>query len=187
MRVLIIHTYGMGDMIMFAPTLKKIREKYPNSVIDFLVFQNFAMNPIKKCNFINKIYTSRFYLGSILRIILKLRKNRYDLSIVTSGTSSLKGGLFSFLIGAKERIGEYKRFKNILYSKPIKYIENLHRVENNLLLMGRNNSKKIYPFLCDKIEFQFNINKIKIGFHIGSNILFAKKKMGKREFCNFNK
>lgn len=40
MKILIIHTFGLGDMIMFAPTLQKLRELYPEVKVDFLIFQN---------------------------------------------------------------------------------------------------------------------------------------------------
>ncbi|AZV47317.1 hypothetical protein C3L23_08540 [Nautilia sp. PV-1] len=181
MKILIIHTYGMGDMIMFTPALKKIKEKYPKAEIDFVVFQKFAINPIKNCDFVKNIYTSDFNIKNIIKTVYFLRKNKYDISFVTSGTSSLKGGLFSFLIGAKERVGEYKKFKNLFYTRTVQYIEKLHRVENNLMLVGCK-EKKIKPFICGVNEKKLFNKDIKIGFHIGSNKQFEKKRWEKSKF-----
>jgi ADP-heptose:LPS heptosyltransferase len=50
MRILIIHSFGIGDMIMSTPTLKEIKTKYPDSIIDFLIR--------KKLYDISSIYTS---------------------------------------------------------------------------------------------------------------------------------
>lgn len=182
-EILIIHTFGLGDMIMFTPTLKRLKEMYPNSRIDFLIFQKFSSASIKNCKFVNNIHYVDFNIKSIIKVVWQLRKNSYDLSLVTSGTNPLKAGIFSFLIDAKERIGEYRSMKILFYTKNIKYIENIHRVENNLYLLDIGNCKHVKPFYClnKKIE-KIQGNQIIIGLHIGSNKEFKEKRWGKEYF-----
>lgn len=38
-KILIYFNHGLGDVIMFAPAFKKLKEKYPNAQIDFLALQ----------------------------------------------------------------------------------------------------------------------------------------------------
>lgn len=180
-EILIIHTFGLGDMIMFTPTLREIIKKCPDAKIDFLVFQKFAVHPIKDCKEINKIYRTSFEIIDLLKIVFKLRKNRYDISFVTSGTNPLKAGFFSFLIGAKERIGEYRKYPILFFTKNIKYMEKKHRVENNLNLL-ETSIKNPKTFCCVKSLNNNRNNKVVIGFHIGSNKVFSKKRWKKEYF-----
>jgi len=177
-RILVIHTFGMGDMIMFTPALQELIKKYPDARIDFLVVQKIAAYPIKKSPQINHIFYASFTLSSLMQTIVKLREQEYDLSLVTSGTNPLKASLFSFLIGAKERIGEYRDFKiPFLYTKNILYIEQKHRVENNLdLLNCQKTSFGVQYYLQTKERSKRRDKPIKVGFHIGSNKMFAKKR-----------
>ncbi len=53
MKILIIHTFGMGDMIMFTPALKELQKQFPKAQVDFLVFQHFSIEPIKNNEYIH--------------------------------------------------------------------------------------------------------------------------------------
>jgi len=184
-KILVIHTFGLGDMIMFTPTLEKLFELYPEAEVDFVIFQEAASFPIEKADQINRIYRSSYRIRDLLSILIKLRVQKYDISLVTSGTSAYKAGIFSFLIGAKERIGEYKSWvESLFYTKAIKYIENIHRVENNYKLLCDEEVKhrvKIYGIKkAQRVD-----KKIRVGIHPGSNPLFKKKRWAKENYVTF--
>ena len=111
MKILIIHTFGLGDMIMFTPTLKVLQEKYPSVIIDFLIFQKASAEPIKNCKNLGTIYYSSFNKIEVFKNLWRLRQNRYDISISTSGTHLLKAKILALLAGAKKQIGEFRAYK----------------------------------------------------------------------------
>lgn len=177
----------MGDMIMFTPSLRKLVEKYSGVTIDVLVFQKMAAEPIKYCEKVHKIYYSDLNIINIFQTIGRLRRNCYDISIFTSGTNTLKAGLFSFFISAKERIGEYRKYPLPFYTKNIKYQEKLHRVENNILLVSDKINNIPSPLFCidNTIEIKKIIHKndtLVIGVHPGSNVKFKKRRWSKDYF-----
>ncbi len=187
MKVLIIHTYGLGDMIMFTPALKQLMRQYKNISIDILVFQKMASEAIIECKSINNVYYADFSIRGILKIIPVLRHNTYDLSIITSGTNPIKAGIFSSFVGAKERVGEYLNYPLPFYTKNIKYQEHIHRVENNILLVSDSLENISEPFFCiDKFWKTSSKQKIKqcitVGVHAGSNAKFKMRRWPKEYF-----
>ena len=184
MKILIIHTFGLGDMIMFTPTMTYLKQRYPTAGIDFIVFQRFAAEPVKYCKFVNNIYYSDFSIKGILKMGLYLRKQNYDISICTSGANPLKLSIYSYLVGAKKRIGEYRNFQLPFYTKQIKYEENFHRVKNNLALLDVPNNTFNTFFCIDTVTEKkvSDCEKIKICIHAGSNVKFKNKRWPKEYF-----
>jgi len=183
-KILIIHTYGIGDLVMLTPALKLLREKFPQAIIDIFVgepivgevlLENKTVNEVlrfnpKKHNFLDK-----------LKFIYKLRKRRYDLSVVSTGINPLKGGIFSILVGAKQRLGEYTKSKIPFYTMQIKADGASHKVYTNLNLLGALGIKtEKFPETFFEVnpedkEFAQNFirqigaeNKILVGFHPGA-------------------
>lgn len=177
MKILIIHTFGLGDMIMFSPALQSLQNSYSSAQIDFLIFQKVAAEPIKNCKNIGTIYYSSFGIKDIFSSIHVLRKNRYDISIVTSGTNPRKSWLFSLFIGAKQKIFD-----------DASYIEESHRVENNLDLVAKIGLKHIIkiPRYCLDNNIQIDIpkTKMRIGIHHGSNAMYKSKRWSKENFVS---
>lgn len=183
MKILIIHTFGLGDMIMFTPTLQKLRELYPEAKVDFLIFQKITAEPIKKFPNLNKIYYTDFNLKDIFNVLKEIRKNYYDLSIITSGPNPLKTGLFNLFIKSKIKVGEIRKpYQRVFFDKPIKYIENIHRVENNYSFVA--DAKKVeYPTKFFGIENKKEPHqKIIVGIHAGSHPTGKHKRWKKKYF-----
>ncbi len=134
-KILVIHTWGLGDMIMFTPALRAIRQKYPDAEIDFLVTQSAATHPIKYSNLCNNIIQSKNQPIFMILEAMKLRANAYDVSIVTSGVSPTKGSLFSGIVGAKQRLGEYRDRKMKSYTDQVLLDPVLHRSLSNMKLI----------------------------------------------------
>jgi len=182
MQLLIIHTFGLGDMIMVTPALQKLIEINPDIKIDFLIFQKISAEPIKNCSNVNKIYFSDFKPNDLFKTIFQLRKNKYNKIITTSGTNPHKVAILYMFLKGKEKIAEYRKsYQKIFFDRAVKYIEDIHRVENNNLLFN-NTRKTDYETKFFGIKKRDNSEKIRIGIHAGSNPKFAQKRWKKEYF-----
>ncbi len=135
MKIIVLQTAFIGDLIMSSPIFRALRETYPFAQIDALVIPQTKIilkyNPHidnvyvfdKKNGFFRKII-------NFLKIIIKFRKQKYDIGI--SVQSSLTSSLILLLSGIKRRIG-YQRlqFATDRVALP-KGLHNRHRV---LMLM----------------------------------------------------
>jgi ADP-heptose:LPS heptosyltransferase len=190
MKILIIHTYGLGDTIMFTPALKLLQETYPQAQIDFVVFQKHSQYPIKECDRVNRIYEASFDLKSLYTLINTLRHTTYTYIFHTSGTQPLKMALFMFFLKSGQKIGEYGKIKFPWYSRGIntKNIQKIHRVSSNeqMIQTVLKSTKTYDPFYClnavhlEFADHYFNRSnakhKLSIGIHPGCNEKFAYKR-----------
>ena len=182
MKILVIHSFGMGDMIMFTPALKELQKQFPKAQIDFLVFQHFSVEPIKNNDYIHKIYFSNFNLKSLLNTIIEIRKYKYDISFFTTGVKYYKNFLFSLFLNSKQKIIEYTNFyipfpQTVL----IKREEDEHFVMNNLKIIDifstidfeKNHTIKYW---LDNIQNELPVRQKIIGIHPGCNIKFKQRR-----------
>jgi len=183
-KILVVHTWGIGDLIMLTPSLKILRENFPEAVIDILVDQAVVGEVLQENNIVNTIFKfnrQEKNLFNKLKFIFKLRKRKYDLAIVSTGINPLSGSLFTFLIGAKVRVGEYRKPKTLFYTHQVKANGNLHKIQSNLNLLRTLGLKikkipePFFEFKEEDKEFAQNFieqidakNKILIGFHPGA-------------------
>ncbi len=188
-KILVIHTYGIGDIIMAIPMFKALHTAYPEAEIDLFSTNFGATQIIKHSNYLSNIYTSSFKLTELLKIAWMLRKKKYSASFVTSisfKSQTLKHSLFSYLVGANERIGEYLDLRPPFYTKAIKFSQSTHRVIANLNLVSLITHKdytkeKIFPEITipdnitkevtDWLSKHSLLDKPKIFVHVGSSKL----------------
>lgn len=130
--MLVVHTWGMGDLIMFTPILKALKKH--NWSIDLLVFQSAATQCIKGSPLVDHIYNTTYKPQDLIRMLAKLRANKYDAAFTTSGVKPVKAAPFIWLTGARMLIGEYRKHKVPLYDVNIKYRCDRHRFASNLAL-----------------------------------------------------
>lgn len=187
MKILILHTFGLGDMIMFTPALKNIINKFPDVKIDFLVLQKVSIAPINNCTNIEQLYFFENGILANLKLMSNLRANGYDYILHTSGTSILKMSLMMLLLKGKQKVGEYEQVKVPWYKKQTQRLDNKHRVESNIEIVNlitKDNSYKETPcfyFNEDNCKFADDYvskfkDKILIGIHPGCNEKFANKR-----------
>ena len=184
-KILIIHPGGIGDLIMFTPALQVLKNNFPDSAIDvFAGFTPVAAEVLRGSEIINKIFDFNFPKSSFfdkINFILKLREEKYDLTIVAAGANPLKASIFSFLINGRKSVGEYRKFKLPFYTHQVKLDGNQHKIRANLKLLkvlGITAEDVPPPFFALKnSDKQFaeefilknNLrNKILIGFSMGS-------------------
>jgi ADP-heptose:LPS heptosyltransferase len=119
MRILCLIPGGIGEQILFFPTLKDLKQQYPNAAIDVVV-EPTAKSAYRVCQDVNDTivfdYKDRNSLADYLNILGVIRDREYDIAISLSNRWTL--GLLLWLNGIPVRIGYRKNFSWIL-SNPI--------------------------------------------------------------------
>jgi ADP-heptose:LPS heptosyltransferase len=198
MKILIVHTYGLGDMIMATPAICSLCEAYPSAKIDYLVFQKHAAAPVRHCDRTEQIIYSGFEISAIMMALRSLRRIRYDIVMHTSGTAVWKIAPLMLLLGGKVKIGEFVGIKIPWYSFQNAKKPMMHRVEANLALVGNLAEKRVLkPRYClpdqsagDTLrwirENGFAGKKL-IGLHPGCNQAFVQRRWGVENYVSLIK
>lgn len=121
-KIALMNFGGIGDEILFLPTIKSVKQTYPNSEITLIVEPRSKsikdltsmINTIIECDI-----KSKFKILEVLKLILKLRKDKFDI-IISSGASPLISVIL-FLSGIKKRYGyDTGALSRLLLTKAIK-------------------------------------------------------------------
>jgi lipopolysaccharide heptosyltransferase II len=119
-KILLICFGGMGDVILFYPVIKVLRDLYPKSQIIFVVEPR-CKSVAEKNPYVNRVITfdlkNKPELKDYLALIKDLRKENLDLAI--SMGSSFMVPVLLFLSGAKHRVGYATNKLKFLYSKAV--------------------------------------------------------------------
>ena len=152
MRILIIQTAFIGDVILATPVIEKLNEFYPNSEIDFLLRKGneelLENNPYVSSILIwNK---RKNKLINLLKIIRHIRGKKYDYIINLQRFFST--GFLTIFSKGKIKIGFDKNPFSFLFSKKIKHIikKGIHEIHRNICLIEELTDNtiinpKIYP------------------------------------------
>ena len=191
-KILILALSGIGDALMFTPSLKLIKEKVPNIKIDVLVMFKGVKDIYDRLDLADDVIFFDFMKqGAVksLKFILGLR-NKYNYSINVYPSNRKEYNIISLLIGAKNRGAVSYLRDNV---KELGFLNNclvnendlLHNVEENIkitekllgikaeeispLLLKLNDADKNYAENYIK-ENDFS-NKFLIGLHAGCSLL----------------
>ena len=103
----------MGCTIMFTPTLRALRQKFPEAKITFLGTTRSFVEPVAGSNLVDEVLvfdfakTSLFNLGKLgprLKMIRELRRRRFDYSLTVFPSNKWFFNVFAWLAGAKKRL-----------------------------------------------------------------------------------
>ena len=162
MKILIIQTAFIGDVILATPLLEKLHQHYPNSTIDFLLTKG-NESLLLNHPYINKVlvFDKKNKYINLLKLVGQVRAQHYD--YVINAQRFFSSGLLTALSGAKLRVGFDKSPLSFLYTKKVKHDINndikIHEVERNLALISELKDNNVYkPKLYPSEE---NFNKIK--------------------------
>jgi len=124
-NILLICFGGLGDVILFYPLIKTMKDLYPDSKITMLVEPRSKVAAEKNCN-ITKVITfdlkNKPKIKEYLLLINELRSKKFGIAI--SMGKSIMVPLLLFLSGAKQRIGYATNKLKFLYTKSVELNEN---------------------------------------------------------------
>jgi len=133
-KILIIHTWGIGDMIMLTPVLQAVKTLYPLLELEILFFPKSAAIPVNNAPFVSKIHFTGWKTNLLLHTLFQLRKEKYKAVLFSSGVTPWKSWLFMLLLKAENKIGEYKKIRYPGLSYYTQYKPNRSRTQNNYAL-----------------------------------------------------
>ena len=119
MRILALVPGGIGDQILFFPTLETLKEKYPHAAIDVLVEPS-AKAAYRVCKNVHEIltfnYRDRSSLADYLDLLGVIRDREYDVALSIGTRWAI--GLLVWLNGIPTRIG-YQGKSSWYLSNPV--------------------------------------------------------------------
>ena len=143
-RILIIHTAFIGDIVLSTPLIKKIRDAYPKAEITYLTTPVGA-SILRNNPHLNHIieYDKRGEhkgLAGVWAIGKKLRMEAYNLVITPH--RYFRSSLLTWLTGAPVRRGYDNAAGRFFYTEKIHYDKSKHEVEKLLSFVPREPEKR---------------------------------------------
>ncbi len=191
-NILVIGSIGIGNLLMFSGTLKKVRLHFSDAKITIIVLKS-GFRDIYESDpsvdevivlDVNRVKT----LKQKVRFILDLRKNRYDLCVTTFPANRAEYNILARLSGARFRLSHGYEMNT---SMTFPFLQNIripvnkayHDLEQNLNLLSafgivpeNEDRRLILPLADDKtgnartyLENNDLNNKLLIGIHAGSS------------------
>lgn len=150
MRILIIQTASLGDVILSTPLIEKLHYYYPDSQIDFLLKKGYE-SIFQHHPYLNHIITwdkSHHKFSHLKYLVKRVRNRRYDAVINLQRFAS--SGLITAFSGAKQKIGFNKNPFSLLFTKRIKHKigtakNNPHEIDRNLKLVEHLTDDSRFP------------------------------------------
>ena len=153
MRILIVHTWGIGDWMFFTPVIRALTESYPDIEIDVILGTPGAKQIVELYPnmHIHTVADVTKGIRGILKILAKTWRKRYDSALFTAGVSSRKADALAALIRADRKIGLLtSRHAPRFLTDVAQYDPSIHRLENNLKFLDAlhiETSDNHFPFL----------------------------------------
>jgi heptosyltransferase III len=184
-KILLVRNDNIGDLICSTPAIEAFKKKYPQYQIDIVV-NSYNYDAIYKNNYIDKIYcyTKSKHIKSIFgkvkalihkfKIIIDIRKEKYDAVVVLRRGYSKSAELFSRITGAKYKIGTKNNNGKDYYNIYIEVKEGQHEVEFcydalNFFNVENNNENTSF-YIDEKNEGKYLKYKHYNCFHISARM-----------------
>ncbi len=120
MKILVIQQKMIGDVLVSSILCDNLRKKYPNSQIDYMVYESTIAVLEGNKNIDNLVLFQEKHRKSkweLLKFLFQIRKEKYD--IVIDAYSKLESWLVVLFSGAKQKISYKKKGKNFLFTDTI--------------------------------------------------------------------
>jgi lipopolysaccharide heptosyltransferase II len=145
MKILITYLTGIGNTIMYIPTLRTLHQQLPDAIIDVVVRHQASKEILERINCCRKIYVFNPSIHKTfaqkIYFLRTLRKERYDVNITTFPSNRAEFNLLSFFIGAKRRISlryevGYTETLGFLQTELVEADATRHEIDQNLSLLA---------------------------------------------------
>lgn len=178
-RILIIILGGIGNCIMFLPSIKLLSKYITNSKIDVLITANSSKEVFLNIPYVNNVYVLPNKTIDILYSIKELF-NKYNLVVSSMGINRVKTFLLSKLIFSENFIFEKGDYKKLISTHEV--IRNFHIINRIIKKDYEEPNMKLLYYLnkdnenqADKFYYNHINNKfIAIG-HGSGNFLKEKR------------
>jgi heptosyltransferase-2 len=165
-KILVIRLSSLGDVILTTPLLRKLKEIYPDSKIDFCTKQEYAELLSFNPNISNIIETENELTFSKLRVLKKkLRKEKYDF-IIDAHNKLNTFYLRLSLKGKKLVFRKYSLRKFLLVKFKINLMKNLPSIAQRYinilipLLRGVSEGRGVLPEIYTNEPAQQKVDKL---------------------------
>ncbi|MBN2406627.1 MAG: glycosyltransferase family 9 protein [Elusimicrobia bacterium] len=177
-KILAVSTTGIGNLILYTPVLRTLKEWYPQAQITLLCGSRAASMIVSGSDAVGDIWViDKKRRSEYFRVLSGARKERFDMVITSYLDRSAKVALFTWLSGAGIRIGYESGILSFLYTHRACPGDREHEVRQNLRLLEKlphkgSVTEKTEIFI-DRKAADFADGFIKdrgsvIGFHPGS-------------------
>ncbi len=155
MKILVIQTAFIGDVVLATPLLESLYRAYPQAELHVLVRKgNEAL--LHEHPFLTKvwIWNKKEKWSSLWKLVQAFRKQKFD--IIVNAQRFFSSGLMTVLSGAKSTIGFDKNPLSFLFSKRLPHrIGEGHEVDRNATLIqhlvnDQIRQPKLYPSVADE-------------------------------------
>ena len=157
MKILVIHTAFIGDIVLSIPLIQRLKDMYPESKIDYLTL------PVNKTIISNNPNLNEILLydkkgkdkglKGFLRMLKMLKQKKYDYAVIPH--RFIKSIALAKLAGIPKIVGFDVASGSWLLDKKVHYDMKKHEVERLLDLVDYDGEKipiKIYPSEKDKAK-----------------------------------
>ena len=161
MKILVIHSWGLGDLIMATPMLKSLAKS--RHEVDLVLFSKVNGVILKENNFLENI----FYITSKKDFFKFFRK--YDALVATAGTNPKKMKFLAKILGIKKVFASFQE-------------KDIHRIDMNLKIVKpllKEIDKKPYIYISNEDVSKYLKKGKNIGFAVGSGARQKFKRWGK--------
>ncbi len=154
-RILVIHTAFIGDIVLSTPLLRKIKDIYPNSDITYVTTPAGAAILRNNPNISEIIeYDKRGKHKGILGIYQLGKRLKYEnFNLVITPHRYMRSSILSWLTGSPVRKGYKNADLSFLYTEKIEYDKKKHEVEKLLSFVSKDTDKRyeieLYPNIKD--------------------------------------
>lgn len=119
MRILALVPGGIGDQVLFFPTLETLKNKYPKALIDVIVEPR-SKSAYRVCQYVHEVlvfdYKDRNGLADYLNLLGMIKDREYDATLTLGRNWAV--GFLLWLNGIPVRVG-YKTKSSIFINHPV--------------------------------------------------------------------
>lgn len=190
-KILIVALGGIGNLIMLIPALKALRTALPGRQIFLWTAEPHVADILRAEDLIEGCFCQEKDVQGnwrkTLDFIFKMRREKFDLVIASSGINALKTGWGTWLMGIPHRVGENVKGWGFGYTVKVDYDRNRHELDGALKLIEAIGIKPPtrLPFLrLSEEDREFadrflsaegvRAGEVLVGMHVGCGVKWAE-------------